>query len=323
MSKYKLFLGDCLEQMKKIPDGMIDLACVDPPYFSTNIKVLGDSQWKTLEDYIEWLKKLLSLLLNKLKENGAIYIFHNDLSIMTDILYWLKHDKNCTLRNHIKWNKFPTHNNFSRVVKTYGKNRNYGQTFSEDIYFITKQNDYFETPFAKIMKSEMQKQNISQIDISKLCLSKSGKITGWVSNKLKGTQIPTKEQWSKICKLFKIKDTYDVILEEYNSVRYKFNQPYINFQTTIEKQKELLKPYSEIWEYEKDKVDGFYTSKPVKMMENIIKISTNEHDVVLDATMGSGSTGVACKNLNRKFIGIEKDEKYFNLAKERIERAKI
>ena len=54
-------------------------------------------------------------------------------------------------------------------------------------------------------------------------------------------------------------------------------------------------------------------------MEYLIKTYTNEGETVLDFTMGSGSTGVACMNTNRKFIGIELDDKYFNIAKERIE----
>ena len=61
------------------------------------------------------------------------------------------------------------------------------------------------------------------------------------------------------------------------------------------------------------------TQKPVALLEYLIKTYTNENDTVLDFTMGSGSTGVACKNLNRNFIGIEKDENYYNIAKQRIE----
>ena len=60
------------------------------------------------------------------------------------------------------------------------------------------------------------------------------------------------------------------------------------------------------------------TMKPVALLEYLIRTYTNEGDTVLDPTMGSGSTGVACKNLGRKFIGIEKDEKYFEIAKQRI-----
>ena len=60
------------------------------------------------------------------------------------------------------------------------------------------------------------------------------------------------------------------------------------------------------------------TQKPVALLENLIKTFTNEGDTVLDFCMGSGSCGVACKNLNRNFIGIELDENYYKIAKERI-----
>jgi DNA modification methylase len=63
------------------------------------------------------------------------------------------------------------------------------------------------------------------------------------------------------------------------------------------------------------------TQKPVKLMEYLIKTYTNEKQTVLDFTMGSATTGVACINTNRNFIGIEKEEKYYNIAQERIDKA--
>ena len=60
------------------------------------------------------------------------------------------------------------------------------------------------------------------------------------------------------------------------------------------------------------------TQKPVELMEYLIKTYTNENETVLDFTMGSGTTGVACKNTNRNFIGIEMDKKYFEIAESRI-----
>jgi site-specific DNA-methyltransferase (adenine-specific) len=60
------------------------------------------------------------------------------------------------------------------------------------------------------------------------------------------------------------------------------------------------------------------TQKPIELMEYLIKTYTNEGETVLDFTMGSGTTGVACKNTKRNLIGIEQDENYFNIAKERI-----
>lgn len=61
------------------------------------------------------------------------------------------------------------------------------------------------------------------------------------------------------------------------------------------------------------------TQKPVALFEYLIKTYTNEGETVLDNCMGSGTTGVACKNLNRNFIGMELDETYFEIAKNRIE----
>ena len=75
---------------------------------------------------------------------------------------------------------------------------------------------------------------------------------------------------------------------------------------------------SNILKYKKD-YNGFHpTQKPILLLEDLIKTFSNENDLVVDLTMGSGSTGVACKNTNRSFIGIEKDEQYFKIAEQRI-----
>ena len=77
-----------------------------------------------------------------------------------------------------------------------------------------------------------------------------------------------------------------------------------------------------IQKFSQDKMKSMHpTQKPVDLLEYLIKTYTNENEVVLDFTMGSGSTGVACMNTNRKFMGIELDKNYFNIAKQRIEEA--
>ena len=69
--------------------------------------------------------------------------------------------------------------------------------------------------------------------------------------------------------------------------------------------------------------NGHPTQKPVALLEYLIKTYTNEGETVLDNCMGSGSTGVACVNTGRRFIGIELDDTYFKIAKERIEKANV
>jgi site-specific DNA-methyltransferase (adenine-specific) len=74
-------------------------------------------------------------------------------------------------------------------------------------------------------------------------------------------------------------------------------------------------------EYKKDENHAHNTAKPVALLEYLIRTYTLEGETVLDSTMGSGSTGVACVNTGRDFIGIEKDDKYFIIAKKRIKEA--
>lgn len=77
---------------------------------------------------------------------------------------------------------------------------------------------------------------------------------------------------------------------------------------------------TQVWKFKRDcLVSNLHpTQKPILLLEQLIKTYTNEGDIILDNCMGSGSTGIACINTNRKFIGIELDENYFNIAKERI-----
>lgn len=75
---------------------------------------------------------------------------------------------------------------------------------------------------------------------------------------------------------------------------------------------------SNVFEYKKEYNGQHPTQKPVLLLEDLIKTFSNEGNLVCDLTMGSGSTGVACKNTNRSFIGIEKDENYFKIAEQRI-----
>lgn len=77
---------------------------------------------------------------------------------------------------------------------------------------------------------------------------------------------------------------------------------------------------TQVWKFKRDCLTSNLhpTQKPLALIEELIKTYSNEDDTVLDNCMGSGTTGVACKNLNRNFIGIEKDENYFDIAKKRI-----
>ena len=102
-----------------------------------------------------------------------------------------------------------------------------------------------------------------------------------------------------------LRQEYERLRQEYEELRYTFNNQGL----------------PSVLQHEPVKQNGHITPKPVDILEKIIKTSSNEGDIILDCFMGSGSTGVACMNTNRRFIGIELDSNYFNIAKERIEEA--
>ena len=93
---------------------------------------------------------------------------------------------------------------------------------------------------------------------------------------------------------------------------------YVDSDRANEYKQEYTNYPRNILEFARDAKNVHPTQKPVALLEYLIKTYTNEGDTVLDNCMGSGSTGVACQNTNREFIGMELDEKYFNIAKERL-----
>ena len=97
----------------------------------------------------------------------------------------------------------------------------------------------------------------------------------------------------------------------------KINRNYGNFKKVS--REDSAKYPRQILSYNRPHPPEHRTEKPVHLMQDLIETYTNEGDLILDFTMGTGATGVACKKLNRKFVGIEKVEKYFNKARQRIE----
>lgn len=245
MNDYKddnlwLMQGDCLERMKEIPTGSVDMILCDPPYGTTQCK------W----DSVIPLDKMWLELKRVIKPSGAIVMtaaqpFTSLLvcSNLKDFKYdWTWRKPKGT--GHLNAKKMPMRDK-EDIVVFYAKQCTYNPQFTEG------------TPY----KNKAGKDH-----------SESTSMT----------------------------ENYGV---------------YTNFRNDNEG-KRYPKQVLEIGVVERGNVHP--TQKPVALMEYLIKTYTNEQESVLDFTMGSGTTGVACANLNRKFIGIEQDEKYFKIAKERI-----
>ena len=134
----------------------------------------------------------------------------------------------------------------------------------------------------------------------------------------KGWTFPTKEKYEALQKIGICLKPYEELKKESDLLRYKYiNNESLKYPSTFNLW-EGKKYKSNILKYKKD-YDGHHpTQKPVLLLEDLIKTFSNENDLVVDLTMGSGSTMVACKNTNRNGIGIEMDANYFQIATDRV-----
>ena len=190
-------------------------------------------------------------------------------------------------------------------------------------YNIARANNFQSMGRAGIDFGEWDKNFdlFSYLDIAYKLLDKNGSIIIFNDWKNLGDIVRYCENLGFVCK--------DMLrLEKSNPMPRNRDRRYITdyecaVWLTMPKAKWIFNRQSET--YERPKFIGSIesglhpTQKNTLLMEWLIKIHSNENQVILDPFMGSGTTGVACKNLNRKFIGIELDENYFNIEKDRIE----
>lgn len=243
-----LILGDCIEEMAKLPDNSVDLCLTDPPYGTTACKWDTVIPFEPMWEHIDRItKETTPILLFGQNPFSATLISSNLKNYKYD-WYWQKNKASGFL------------NAKKRPLKVI-----------ENIHvFYKKQPKYYPQGLKPYGKTRSRKS-----------------IKGTSSNYGEYGQ----SNYSEFCNYPNDKIDFDI-------------ESYL-FSTYKDTGKEKLK---------------HPTQKPVALLEYLIKTYTLEGETVLDFTMGSGSTGVAAKNLGRKFIGIERDEKYFEIAKERIER---
>lgn len=239
--------GDCLELLKDIPSGSVDLILTDPPYGTTACK------WDSVIDFdLMWAE-----LKRVIKPNGAIALFGSEpfssalrMSNIKQYRYdWI-------------WKKQPT-------LFQHSKNRPMQSTENVSIFSF----------YGWGHKSQMGE---NRLIYNPQGVSDSGK------KKFHGVQ------------------------GQYVGARPN--------QVGVEYMSQTGFP-DNVLAYPRDKNGIHPTQKPVALLEYLIKTYTGKGETVLDFTMGSGSTGVACVNTNRKFIGIELDPDYFKIAEERINQA--
>lgn len=292
----QVFLGDCLIESDKIESGIVDLILTDLPYGNMNTdggRKLGINGW----DFIIEPKQVYEIANRILRKNGKMILFSQEpytTQLINEAI------PNVPFNYRAIWEK----DNFANSL---GSKKNM-VSFYEDILIFSKTHDLERShPLIDYFMNELQKTGMNQSDINKLLGNKMG--GHYFTN---GVQfcIPTKTNYNKLQETGYFQKPYNEIKEIDNQFKNKFASTFNLW--------EGKKYKSNILKYKKD-YNGYHpTQKPVLLLEDLIKTFSNEGNLVVDLTMGSGSTGVACKNTNRNFIGIEKDENYFKIAEQRI-----
>lgn len=301
--------GDCLELMKNIPDKSVDLILTDPPYGVITKSTHDLKGWQNKE--IKWdlpinPLEIFSFANRILRPNGRLILFSSEP--YTSRLITQQIPAIPFVQRGI-WQK----NNAGNVL---GCRRNLISYF-EDICIFNKsfpKHDYESSNPLRAYFLE-EKKKCGEIDFRQIL--GNGMASHYFTN---GCQFsfPTKENYLKL----QTTGFFTKSWEELKRINDEWSEKHIEILNNTypvafnlwrgEKQK------SNIFLYPKDTTSFHPTQKPVALLEDLIKTYSNKGDWVLDFTMGSGSTGVACVNTNRNFIGFELDEHYFEIAKKRI-----
>lgn len=244
MKPIELWQGDCLELMKNITDGSVDLVLTDPPYGTTACK------WDSVIPFEPMWKQLNRII----KPNGAICLFGSEPFSSALRMSNIKHFKYDWIWEKTRATDFVNANNKPlkkhEIVSVFSNGTTANGSDKKMVYF----------PQGLVMSERKIKRT---------------------SRGFQGERPKQKDEYTSF---------------------------WTNYPSSVLKYKSIGNTIHP-------------TQKPVALLEYLIRTYTNDGETVLDFTMGSGSTGVACVNTNRNFIGIELDEGYFNTATQRIDTA--
>ena len=318
----KLMQGDCLELMQDIPDKSVDLILTDPPY---NI---GKAKWDKIPNYIEWCGKWFKQCERLLKDNGSFYFWHNDMVQIAQLMEWIRQNTQFVFNSFCVWDKGDFRALSWKNPSDANNLRSWFNTCEYCLFYTFQDETGLEqilpacfTPYLDYMTNEKNTagMNVKSVNV----------LTGYVSIASHWFwQEPQKRQpqprfigesdYRKLQSTGFWQRPYEALRQEYESLRQEYEslrQEYESLRYTHN-----LDPcHNNVWRStERNNGQQHVCKKPTDLLSRIITTSSNKGDTVLDCFMGSGSTGVACINTNRNFIGIELDAGYFKIAEKRI-----
>lgn len=300
MELNKIYLGDCLEKSKEIESGSVDLIVTDPPYGNMKGIEKGNTSWKnTNVSWDEVIKPsdLFEVANRILRRNGRLILFSQEpysFELLKNAI------SNLPLCYKMVWEKGDYGNAlFAKKAPL---------IMFEDILVFKKTHDTDGIhPLRAYFKDVMEYIGLNLKSINNKLGHRKAEHTFYIGS----TQF-------SLC----TESTYNELIEVFGIDQMKGFKPYdelLKLDTlSVFNLWDGKKYKSNILKYRKDYTELHPTQKPVLLIEDLIKTYSNEGDVVVDLTCGSGTTAVACINSNRNYIGFELDEGYYDIANERI-----
>ena len=307
----KLYHGGCLVENDKIESGSVDLILTDLPYGNMqgidfdnmpHGKEINKGQ-KIFWDSLLPIKKVFEISNRLLRKNGkAIFTAQGEFVFKL----YSEQIANLPFSYKMIWNK----QQFANCLLVNKAPLNY----YEDILVFSKMHDFEGLhPLREYFKLVFEYIGHTKKTIMQDVGQKADHVFRFKSSQF---DLCTEETYEALIYCYCIDDMKGFKkFEDLITINSAFNSAFNLW--------EGKKYKSNILKYKKDYTGLHPTQKPVLLLEDLIKTFSNKGDLVVDLTMGSGTTGVACVNTNRDFIGIELDDNYFQIAKDRIDAVQV
>ena len=320
----KVICGDSYESLKKISSDLVNLCYLDPPFFAK--RTFGvetksgkynsfDDNWKTIEEYLDFMRNILKECHRVLNKTGSLYL-HCDwhashyLKVELDKIFGYNN-----FRNEIIWRRHNAHNDTKQGAKMFGR-------VHDVILFYSKTKDYTWNPIYAPYPEEYVKKYYRHIEHETDRRYALGDLSG-PGGKSKGNP---RYEFLGVTRYWRFsKKNMNQLLKEGRIVqnkrgnvptlkRFLHEMPGIMLQDVWDDIKSVQVTKKELVNYP--------TQKPLKLLERIIEVSSNEKDLVLDCFSGSGTTLVAAKELNRNYFGIDKNAESTKITNNRLQQVR-
>lgn len=338
----KIYQQDCEEGMKElIRQGYskyFDFIEIDPPY---NI---GKDKWdkfKSHEEYLEFIREVMELSSQLLSNNGTLFLWHNDIEVLSDFIQLIKNSTDLKLKQQCIWNKYYKYNCDGRINNQYGflngyvqltGNRSY-QKMCEYALFYTKQD---ETGLKTVM---LDVNNFKSLRLYAKQLLEENNLTINKINKMLGHRKAehffywNTTQWclliesvyNELKQYISIDKSYNDLKNEYETLRQQYEgliQGYEDLRYTFNADKN--KERTCIWQYPMSKETNHKTEKPLQLYYDMFEVHTKKDSKCLFPFVGSGNNIISLLDINknnngsREYIGFETDKEWYQLINNRV-----